>query len=186
MIAVGIDISTKITGYTFIKDDTVIDVGYIDLRKLDTTNKGFENLFEKGNVVTDSLLIKLKEHNVTATDKIIIEAPMGMATGSNINSAIMLNRFNYMIAYFLFRNNFVVTYITSQHARKLFLKDEFNNFNKFIAKGDSKKEFIVSRVKPFIKHLIEFEMRPRATEKHKEYFYDICDSFVIAKSFFLE
>ena len=75
--------------------------------------------------------------------------------------------------------NYTITYISSQKARKGLLGDEYKAWLK-VPKGDSKKEFLLETVKPILSSLIEFKHRPRATKKHLPYLYDITDSYIVA------
>lgn len=181
-VIVGLDISTSVVGYTIIDtNEKILTCNYVDLKKIEGKGKR-SDLFLKADFLLDKLYSILSSYNVKL---IIIESPIDVVMGANINSSIMLNRFNYMISYQLYLKYNNIRYISSQHARKLFLKDDYSVWMKE-PKGDEKKEFIAKRVYPLVEGVIKFEHRPKATTKFKEVYYDCADSAVIALSYFLE
>lgn len=181
-IICGLDISTSVVGYTIIDiNQKILDCNYIDLRNIKVKGENTE-LFNKIDTVLNILYKKLNSYVVKL---IIIESPLVIVTGANAISSAILNRFNYAISYQLYLKYNNIRYISSQHARKLFLKDEYSVWLKE-SKGDDKKEFIAKKIQPIVKNIIKFEYRPKATTKFKEIYYDCADSAVIALSYFLE
>ena len=88
MIA-GLDISTTCTGLTIINDKKIPI--FVDYYKLDK----FDGLFDKADYLIDKLVYMFIKYGVR---DIVIEAPLEIAKGTNAKSAVMLNRFNYIIS----------------------------------------------------------------------------------------
>lgn len=175
----GLDISTSIIGWCVMKSaDKVVDAGYIDLQEFEQDT--ITSIFKKADISLIQLLKICKKYKIK---NIVIETPLGMATGKNINSAIILNRFNFIIGYSLYSQDYPIRYESSQKARKKLLGDDYMVWFKLPA-GDSKKEYITNLVKTNIEQFVIFEKRPRAIDKWKSYLYDVADAYVIAKSFF--
>lgn len=175
----GLDISTSIIGWCVMESvNKVIDAGYIDLR--DFEKDTITSIFKKVDHTLSELSRVCKKNKVKS---VVIETPLGMATGKNINSAIILNRFNFIIGYALYSKGFHIRYESSQRARKKLLGDGYKVWLK-LPSGDPKKEYIANFVRKDIKQFVIFEKRPRATEKWKSYIYDVADAYVVAKSFF--
>lgn len=176
---IGLDISTSVIGWCVMKSaDKVVDAGYIDLREFEQDT--ITSIFKKADTSISQLLKICKKHGVKT---IIIETPLGMATGKNINSAIILNRFNFIVGYSLYSKDYHIRYESSQRARKKLLGDDYKVWFK-LPSGDTKKEYIANIVKKDIEQFIIFEKRPKAIDKWKSYIYDVADAYVIAKSFF--
>lgn len=178
-MVLGLDISTSIIGWCVMKSASkVVDAGYIDLREFEQDT--ITSIFKKIDYAFPKLKDICKKHKVK---NIIIETPIGMATGKNINSAIILNRFNFIIGYLLYSQEYPIRYESSQRARKKLLRDDYKVWFK-LPSGDEKKEYIANLVKENIKQFVIFEKRPRAIDKLKSHIYDVADAYVIAKSFF--
>lgn len=180
-MVLGLDISTSVIGWCVMQSiDKVVDAGYIDFRKFEE-DKTITSIFKKVDVAIPELLIICKKNKVK---NIVIETPIGMATGKNINSAIILNRFNFIIGYTLYSEGFPIRYEASQKARKKLLGNDYIVWFK-LPSGDTKKEYITNLVKKNIEQFVKFEKRPKATEKWKQHLYDVADAYVMAKSFFV-
>ena len=176
---IGLDISGTNTGFSIVTDDkTPVEVGYIPLESVSSTIKSL-NIFYKTDEILRIVTEKLNKYGIK---KIIIEAPLDVVTGTNVVSGVILNRLNYSVVYSLYRLGYEIEYVSSQHARKLFMGDDYKVWIK-LPKGDYKKEYIVEKVEPFINKMIEFKYRPRAKEKHLAYLYDVCDAYVISIAF---
>lgn len=184
MIVLGLDISTSIIGWSILKGfNDVVDVGYIDLRNI--SHESTYELFDKVTYSSDKIKNIISSHQIT---DIVIESTIGMASGKNINSAILLNRFNYMLIYSLYlsyKEIINIEYVASQSCRKRYMGELYKVWLKLPKTGDAKKEYIVNLVKPFLEDKIEFTRRPRSTNKHLPHLYDISDSFIISNYKFI-
>ena len=179
---IGLDISTTIVGWCVLSSaEIVISAGHIDLTGIEDNNSNLK-LFQKADLVLQQVTSVLSKNKIR---NVLIETPIGMATGKNINSAIMLNKFNFMISYALYDKGYNIRYVPSQTARKKLFGDQYSVWYKLPTKED-KKEFIANSVKKYLENHVKYEKRPRATDKWKSYIYDVSDAFVVARTFYLD
>lgn len=179
---IGLDISTTVVGWCVLNSlNVVVSAGYIDLTGVEDDNSSLK-LFQKADLVLQQINVELAKNKIR---NVLIETPIGMATGKNINSAIMLNKFNFMISYTLYDKGYHIRYVPSQTARKKLFGDEYSVWNKLPSKED-KKEYIANFVKKYLENHVKYEKRPRATDKWKSYIYDVSDAFVVARTFYLD
>jgi len=61
MVILGLDSSTSVTGWAFSKDGKVLDAGYIDTKKLETTKE--KTFFVAGGFTSQQVIITLARHN---------------------------------------------------------------------------------------------------------------------------
>lgn len=164
----GLDISTSITGFTVIGDSgDVFLCSYIDLKKC-------ENVFEKARKVEE----KLKEIFVKYSIKQIwIEESLQMFSSgmSSAKTLATLTKFNGIVSWIAW-DHFQVQpqYIAAVSARK--------EIGLTVSKGQKGKDVVM-------KHMLDnepwFVVERGRTEKIKPHFYDMADSFVVAKAGFL-
>jgi len=181
----ALDISTSIIGYSIfsIKEEELIELNFIDLRKVVDDGENSQ-LFKKADYVID--IISNKIFNKYKIEEVIIETPLKVVFGTTIETSIILNKINSMIAYTIHRLGYHVKYIPSETARKRFLKDEYKLFKSIPTSidVDAKKEFLVDKCFNLINDKFELKRRPKRTDKYLAECYDVVDSYILGKAYF--
>ena len=165
----GLDISTSITGFTVISDSgDVLLCGHIELKKC-------ENVFDKAKKVQDDL-----EKNVFSKHKIeqvwVEESLQMFSSGmSSAKTLATLTKFNGIVNWIVWDKwKIRPEYIAAVSARK--------EIGLTVSKGQRGKDVVM-------KYMLDkepwFVVELGRTQKIKPYFYDMADSFVIAKAGFL-
>jgi len=165
----GLDISTSVTGFTLLGDSgDVVLCDYIDLKKLAGT-------FDKAKAVESKLKDILDNNNVT---EIWIEESLQMFSSgmSSAKTLATLTKFNGIISWIIWdRFGIEPNYIAAVSARK--------EIGLTVSKGQRGKDVVM-------KHMLDkeawFVVDYGRTGKIKPYFYDMADSFVVAKAGFLK
>ena len=164
-IALGLDVSTSITGATLIKDGKIIESTYWDTRN----KKHFPTLYHKARQVRDRLQDIAHEHFVEA---VFIEQSLhSFRSGfSSAQTLSTLSRFNGMVSWMcsdIF--NVEPHLIAASTARK--------QANVGIKRGDNAKEKVLKFV---LDKYPEVEILYTKHGNPKPGMYDMCDSIVIA------
>lgn len=165
----GLDISTSITGFTLLDDSgDVVLCDYINLKKL-------SNVFDKAKVVENTLQEKVFSKH--AVEQVWIEESLQMFSSgmSSAKTLATLTKFNGIISWISW--------------------DKFGIYPEFIAAVSARKEIglTVSKGKRgkdvVMQHMLDnerwFEVEYGRTGKVRPHFYDMADSFVVAKAGFL-
>lgn len=161
----ALDISTTTIGYTIFcrNKNKLIEASYISLKKED-------DLFDKLDKAKEILSSRYRDQ----IDEIAIEEPlkMFMQGKSSAQTLVKLISFNGMVSGMLYDMfNVKPIYYNATSARKVAL-------DRTIHRTEDKKEVVqewVSNTYPEI----EWEYKPRATDKLKEEMYDLSDSVVV-------
>lgn len=173
---IGLDVSTSVVGISFLSDNSdLLCVDYIDLKK-------YENLYEKLKAFKQfykNLREKVVDNTPASSKqslKLYIEEPLMMfkANASMASTLAKLQRYNGMISAFLyFEENIEPILINASHARNLCgLK---------IRRGEDAKKQVLTYVKDsgiFPEERWEY----KKTGNVKDYMYDMCDSWVVARA----
>lgn len=164
----GLDISTSITGFTLLSDSgDVVLCDYINLKKL-------TNMFDKAKTVERKLEELFNEHKI---ENIWIEESLQMFSSgmSSAKTLATLTKFNGIVSWIAW-DKFKRTpeYIAAVSARK--------EIGLTVPKGKRGKDVVMEYMldsEPW------FKVEYGRTGKVKPYFYDMADSFVVAKAGFL-
>ena len=142
MVILGLDSSTSVTGWAFSKDGKVLDAGYIDTKKFETTK-------EKTFVVISEL-----EKNPLIKDVTIInlEAALSGFAGGFTSQQVIIT---------LARHNAVFAYIIEEHFKVKVNLLSVNTmrkqlFGKCRIKGIKSKEFVKSELESLCPDVIKF------------------------------
>jgi hypothetical protein len=164
----GLDISTSITGFTLLSDSgDVILCDYINLKKL-------SNVFEKARTVEIALENIFRQHKVK---EVWVEESLQMFSSgmSSAKTLATLTKFNGIISWITWdKFNITPEYIGASSARK--------EIGLTVQKGKRGKEVVMEYM---LDKESWFEVEYGRTGKVKPHFYDMADSFVIAKAGFL-
>jgi hypothetical protein len=142
MVILGLDSSTSVTGWAFSKDGKILDAGFIDTKKFETTK---EKTFH---------VISIIESNKYSTqfEEINLEAALsGFAGGFTSQQTIIT----------LARHNAVFAYILEEHFKKKVNLLSVNTmrkqlFGKCRIKGIKSKEFVKSELERLIPEVVKF------------------------------
>lgn len=164
----GLDISTSVTGFTIIDDSgDVVLCDYIDLKKI-------ADLYDKAKAVEKILFYNFSKYNI---NEVWIEESLQMFSSgmSSAKTLATLTKFNGIISYIIWDKFAIVpNYIAAVSARK--------QIGLTISKGQRGKDVVM-------KYMLDkeawFVVDYGRTGKVKPHFYDMADSFVIAKAGFL-
>lgn len=165
----GLDISTSITGFTVISEaGDVLLCNYIDLKKC-------ENVFDKARKVQEDL--EKKVFNQYTIKQVWIEESLQMFSSgmSSAKTIATLTKFNGIVSWITWDKwHITPEYIAAVSARK--------EIGLTVSKGQRGKDVVMS-------HMLDkepwFVVEYGRTEKIKPHFYDMADSFVVAKAGFL-
>ena len=131
MVSLGLDASTTCVGYAFTKDNKILDMGFIDIKKQITPK-------DKVQKVLDFLHNSSYIDNVT--DINIEDNLSGFAGGRTSQQVIIkLAKFNAILCFMLENFEFTVHNINPMTARK-------NVFGKARVKGIKAKDFVKEEV----------------------------------------
>jgi len=164
----GLDISTSITGFTVLDDSgDVLVCDYINLKKLN-------GVFEKARMVEQELQKLFLQHKI---NQVWIEESLQMFSSgmSSAKTLATLTKFNGIVSWIAWEK-FEITpeYIAAVSARK--------EIGLTVPKGKRGKDVVME-------HMLDkeswFKVDYGRTGKIKPHFYDMADSFVIAKAGFL-
>ena len=161
----GLDISTSITGFTILDDSGDVALcDYINLKKAD-------NVFDKAKLVEEKLKQIFAAHNI---QQVWIEESLQMFSSgmSSAKTLATLTKFNGIVSYITW-DKFGVQpqYIAAVSARK--------QIGLTVAKGKRGKDVVMEYMldkEPW------FVVGYGKTGKIKPHFYDMADSFVVAKA----
>lgn len=162
----GLDISTSVTGFTLLGDSgDVILCDYIDLKR-------GENVFDKARMV--ELKLKAEVFDKYKVTQVWIEESLQMFSSgmSSAKTLATLTKFNGIVSWIIWdKHGIKPDYIAAVSARK--------QIGLTISKGQRGKDVVM-------KYMLDkepwFVVEQGRTGKIKPHFYDMADSFVIAKS----
>lgn len=164
----GLDISTSITGFTLLSDSgDVILCDYINLKKL-------SNMFDKAKTVEQKLQEIFDNNKI---EQVWIEESLQMFSSgmSSAKTLATLTKFNGIVSWIAW-DKFGITpeYIAAVSARK--------EIGLTVSKGKRGKDVVMQ-------HMLDnepwFEVEYGRTGKVRPHFYDMADSFVVAKAGYL-
>jgi Holliday junction resolvasome RuvABC endonuclease subunit len=164
----GLDISTSITGFTLLSDSgDVILCDYINLKKL-------SNLFDKAKTVENTLQELFEKYEIK---NVWVEESLQMFSSgmSSAKTLATLTKFNGIISWIVW-DKFGITpeYVGASSARK--------EIGLTVQKGKRGKDVVME-------YMLDkenwFVVEYGRTGKIKPHFYDMADSFVVAKAGFL-
>ena len=164
----GLDISTSITGFSLLSDSgDVILCDYINLKKL-------TSMFDKAKTVEHKLEQIFEQHRI---EQVWIEESLQMFSSgmSSAKTLATLTKFNGIVSWVAW-DKFGKTpeYIAAVSARK--------EVGLTVPKGKRGKDVVMQ-------HMLDnekwFVVEYGRTGKFKPHFYDMADSFVVAKAGFL-
>jgi hypothetical protein len=164
----GLDISTTCTGITLIGNSgVVVFCEHIDLKK-------YESMFKKAKAVEEKLQNLFLNNKI---EKVWIEESLQMFSSgmSSAKTLATLTKFNGIVSWIIW-DKFGIDpeYIAAVSARK--------EIGLSVPKGKRGKDVVME-------HMLDkepwFVVEYGRTGKIKPYFYDMADSFVIAKAGFL-
>ncbi len=164
----GLDISTSITGFSLLSDSgDVVLCDYINLKKL-------TNMFDKAKTVEH----KLKEiFDNNKIEQVWIEESLQMFSSgmSSAKTLATLTKFNGIVSWIAW-DKFGTTpeYIAAVSARK--------EIGLTVQKGKRGKDVVMEYM---LDKETWFQVEYGRTGKIKPHFYDMADSFVVAKAGFL-
>lgn len=166
----GLDISTSITGFTLLSDSgDVVLCEHINLKKI-------SNIFEKAKSVESILEEKIfSKHKVS---EVWIEESLQMFSSgmSSAKTLATLTKFNGIISWISWdKFGIEPNYIGASSARK--------EIGLTVSKGKRGKDVVME-------HMLDneswFVVEYGRTGKVKPHFYDMADSFVVAKAGFIK
>ena len=131
MVTLGLDISTSTVGYAFTQNQRILDMGFIDIKKLDTyKRKAFFILSELD-----------KNKHIKNINKIYVEDNLSGFMGGRTSqqTIIKLAKFNAILCFMLENFDFNVNNINPMTARK-------QVFGKARVKGKKAKEFVQEEI----------------------------------------
>jgi hypothetical protein len=142
MVILGLDSSTSVTGWAFSKDGKVLDAGYIDTKKLETTK-------EKTFHVISCLE---KTNEIKRFDEINLEAALSGFAGGFTSQQVIIT---------LARHNAVFAYIIEEHFKKKVNLLSVNTirkqlFGKCRIKGIKSKDFVRQELESLVPDVIKF------------------------------
>lgn len=164
----GLDISTSITGFTLLGNSgDVLLCDYINLKKL-------SNMFDKAKTVEYKLQEIFSNNKI---EQVWIEESLQMFSSgmSSAKTLATLTKFNGIISWIAW-DKFGITpeYIAAVSARK--------EIGLTVSKGKRGKDVVMQ-------HMLDnepwFEVEYGRTGKVRPHFYDMADSFVVAKAGYL-
>lgn len=162
----GLDISTTCTGWALMDtEDNIVDSGYIKLKEKSTEKS---SLF----IRLDRLIERLEELLPQASE-VCIEEPLSRfkAGASQAKTIIMLNSFNSMVQYYLWKKNIPFTVTPASTIRKS------NGFKK--EKGaDIKKSVLDFVLDKFPEHSVEYTSYGNIRQEC----YDEADAILVARA----
>jgi len=165
----GLDISTSITGYTVLDEDSkIVLCDHIDLRKK-------KNFFEKSICVEEVLENIKKEYSI---DQVYIESPFTFfrSGGSSATTMAILQRFNGVISWMCYNIfNTEPNYLGATAARKL--------CGITVPRGQKAKQVVVKFV---LDNVDGFHVEYTRSQNPKPGYADRADSYVIARAGFIE
>ena len=161
----GLDISTSITGFTVLDDSgDVLVCDYINLKKLN-------GIFEKARMVEQELEKLFLQHKI---NQVWIEESLQMFSSgmSSAKTLATLTKFNGIVSWIAWdKFEIVPEYIAAVSARK--------EIGLTVSKGQRGKDVVM-------KYMLDkepwFVVDYGRTGKIKPHFYDMADSFVVAKA----
>ena len=161
----GLDISTSITGFTIlgVSGDVVL-CDYINLKKPD-------NVFDKAKLVEEKLKEIFKLHNI---EQVWIEESLQMFSSgmSSAKTLATLTKFNGIVSYITWdKFGIQPQYIAAVSARK--------QIGLTVTKGKRGKDVVMEYM---LDKESWFVVDYGRTGKIKPHFYDMADSFVVAKA----
>ena len=142
MVILGLDSSTSVTGWAFSKDRKLLDAGFVDTKKLETTK-------EKTFYIIDCLS---KNKYINQFDEINLEAALsGFAGGFTSQQTIIK----------LTRHNAVLAYILEEYYKKPVNLLSVNTmrkklFGKCRIQGLKSKEFVKIELENLIPNVVDF------------------------------
>jgi hypothetical protein len=173
----GLDISTSITGFTFLDENgNILEMSHIELKKVKGTLWDKVDFFEK---------ILIEWSKTKDINSVFIEEPLSKFSRGKSSSATisLLMRFNGIISYLVHKHMGIdPIYYPPSTARKIC---EVKLLPKRKAKGLNQKEQTfqqMSQRPEFANH----DWPLKRTGKMKDYCYDQMDSYVIALAGFRE
>lgn len=165
----GLDISTSITGFTVLSDSgDIVLCDYIDLKKL-------SNMFDKAKTVEHRLQEIFDNNKI---DQVWIEESLQMFSSgmSSAKTLATLTKFNGIISWITWdKFNIQPEYIAAVSARK--------EIGLTVSKGQRGKDVVMEYMldkEPW------FVVDYGRTGKIKPHFYDMADSFVVAKAGYIK
>lgn len=179
----GLDISTSITGYTIMDlEGNLVEIGHFNLSKIK------EGIWAKVDVMKDGIENLGKNHQIT---HIFIEEPLSKFSRGRSSSATisLLMRFNGILSYLAYKALGVdPEYYSPSQARKIcgLTMRSKRACKKLKIPWIPQKEqaFLqMNKKEPFGKF---YHWPLKRTGKLKDHCYDEMDSFVIAKSGFID
>ena len=161
----GLDISTSITGFTVLDDSgDVLVCDYINLKKLN-------GIFEKARMVEQELEKLFLQHKI---NQVWIEESLQMFSSgmSSAKTLATLTKFNGIVSWIAWdKFEIVPEYIAAVSARK--------EIGLTVSKGQRGKDVVM-------KYMLDnhpwFVVDYGRTGKIRPHFYDMADSFVVAKA----
>ena len=142
MVILGLDSSTSVTGWAFSENSKILDAGFIDTKKFETTK---EKTYHVISELSNNRYIDTFEH-------INLEAALsGFAGGFTSQQTIII----------LARHNAVFAYILEEHYKKKVNLLSVNTmrkqlFEKCRIKGVKSKEFVKSELESLYPDVIKF------------------------------
>lgn len=142
MVTLGLDTSTSVTGWAFCENNTILDAGFIDTKKFDTTK---EKTYHVISILEkNSLIKKVEEINIEA-------ALSGFAGGFTSQQTIIM----------LARHNAVFSYIIEEYFKKKVNLLSVNTmrkqlFGKCRIKGVKSKDFVKAELESLNPTVIKF------------------------------
>ena len=168
----GLDVSTRCTGYTVLSSDKLEEIGHIELHKC-------KDLYDKTVVAKTKFIELLDKYKI---EDIAVEAPMlFFKTGSSTAKTMMILRdFQGRVKQFLFE----ATGIKSEEihvstARKIVLGSGRLSNNYYNPKVEVIKK--VAELEPTL--IFETRVKRNGQEVYKDYCFDEADSYVIARAY---
>ena len=164
-MVLGLDISTSITGFTVLSDSgDVLVCDYINLKKQD-------NVFDKAKCVEKTLEEIFKKNKI---EQVWIEESLQMFSSgmSSAKTLATLTKFNGIVSYITWdKFGIQPQYIAAVSARK--------QIGLTVSKGQRGKDVVM-------KYMLDkepwFVVDYGRTGKIRPHFYDMADSFVVAKA----
>ena len=162
----GLDISTSITGYALVDEDTgqLIEYGSFNLKKC-------KDMFEKGLFIKGNLVELLQRHEVS---KIFIEQPFTFfnSGGSSGKTMATLQRFNGIVSWIVYELLYIIPdYVGATKARK--------ECGIKVPRGKKAKQIVLEYL---IDNEKSFEIEYTRYGNPKPESYDRADAIVIAKA----
>ena len=162
----GLDISTSITGYALVDENTgqLVEYGSFNLKKC-------KDVFDKALFMKGSLVELLERHQVS---KIFIEQPFTFfnSGGSSGKTMATLQRFNGIVSWIVYELLYIVPdYVGATKARK--------ECGIKVPRGQKAKQVVLEHL---LQHEPAFKIEYTKHGNPKPQFYDRADSIIIAKA----